>query len=428
MGKIRLSIPEDLTLKLKTAFNLHTLIETGTYRKAGTAKWAAEHFGHIYTIEGHEPFYHEALGRLAGRDNVTALLGDSREILPRVLAEVDEPALIWLDAHWLGDSDISRGTTGECPLREELRAIVARGIQHFILIDDARYFTGDPGMRITPGAWPQVDEIKNILGALGDYYFVDDFEDVTIAVPARAKKVVETHMREPGVRVVVPTSNAYVHCLPAFSYLFNKYWSAKQHVMVMRYDVRPPKLPSNFYNIAIGNQADYTWSSGLQTYLQLHYHNELLILVLEDYYIDKPIDTARIAVLWALMLEDPNIAKIDLTDDRLKVPHFYHGDGLVRSADDAPFQTSLQAAIWRKDFLLRILDPKENPWQFEKIGTRRLIALREAGEFSGLILGCKQPPVNYINAIGGMGNAPNRYDDKKFPPALWQELKDKSLI
>jgi hypothetical protein len=65
---------------------------------------------------------------------VTILHGDSVRILPQVLAELEEPATIWLDAHPKGGS----------PVLVELRLLAMSHIRcHTILIDDRRLMHGE---------------------------------------------------------------------------------------------------------------------------------------------------------------------------------------------------------------------------------------------------------------------------------------------
>lgn len=228
------------------------------------------------------------------------------------------------------------------------------------------------------------------------------------------------------MRVVVLTSNAYLRCLPTFAYLFNKHWSAAQPVMVVRYDGRPPQLPANFEQFAVGNQSDFTWSSGLRRFL-LSITDDVLLLLLEDYFLDRPVDRAKIAAMIAMMAAQPAIAKVDLSGDRARFENVeypsYQSVALVRSTPDAPFQTSLQAALWRRGFLLECLHDSETPWQFEKKGTRRLI---ERG--GALVLGLKHPALHYVNAIGGEGNMPDTWSLLRFPQPMIVELQARGLL
>lgn len=422
MGNIGFYALRDLGLALRDELNINTFIETGTY-KAKTTQWAAEHFKKVISIEANVAFNKRAKEMFKDKKHVRCVLGDSLEQFPKVINRLRKPAILWLDAHKCRFEDSL--TASECPLEAELNAIKETDINHIILIDDARLFLEPPPAPYDPAQWPDMDALKAMLPS-GYTTFI--WNDAVIAVPPEAVKIVERFTTPKEMQVVVLTSNNYVHCLPGFSYLFNKFWDAGQPVQVVRYDVRPPKMPGNFTNFAIGPQDDYTWSSGLLKYLTYH-QSPLILLMLEDYFIDKPVDKAAIKRLWKMMQDNPEIAKIDLSNDRLKVAHSDYDNGrLILSDENAVYQTSVQAAIWRVDYLKRFLDPLESPWQFERRGTKRVIKARKAGTFAGKILGCKVPPVSYVNAKGGEGTQADKWDFKKVPQWMVSELRGKRLI
>ena len=133
-------------------------------------------------------------------------------------------------------------------------------------------------------------------------------------------------------------------------------------------------------------------------------------------------DAAKITVLWRLICEHDDIAKIDLSGDRMKTPYRDYGvvDGveLVQSTEDASFRGSIQAAIWRKSYLQKHLNLSWDAWQFEKHGCRDDAA----------ILGTVEPVLSYVNAVGGAGNKPGEYDHKKIPTWMWKEMQEKGLV
>lgn len=233
------------------------------------------------------------------------------------------------------------------------------------------------------------------------------------------------------MKIVVLTSNKYVHMLTGFVHLFNKFYP-NQEVTVVRYDVRPPKLPDNFKQFAIGNQSDYSWSSGLKHYLE-QIEDEFVLLMLEDYYLDRLVNVGLINSIYNFMSANSHVFKFDLTDDRTKVPHKEHNWKMIANDKDvydviqsdinAPFLASVQVAIWRRDFLLGILNKTDNPWQFEK-NKRTKTYLKK---HDGIILGCVNPPMSYVNVVGGEGNKPGEYDLKKFPQWMKDELKENKV-
>jgi len=156
MGLVYHGIPPALALSLRDRYGLRFFVETGTL--AGkSAAWAAKHFERVYTIEVSDKFHALAKQRFGGLSNVWFLLGDSRDLLPGVLAKLPGPALVWLDAHWSKDLGIAPTA---CPLLAEIAAIVVAPVRCVTLIDDARLFTG-------VGGWPALSDIEAAFGYEG---------------------------------------------------------------------------------------------------------------------------------------------------------------------------------------------------------------------------------------------------------------------
>ena len=234
------------------------------------------------------------------------------------------------------------------------------------------------------------------------------------------------------MKIIVLTSNSYHHVLPGFAYCFNRYWPGQQPT-VLHYDAPLPPLPSNFKTTGIGRQSDHTYSSGLMTYLTALPDHQF-VLLLDDYWLSAPVDLARFFALIRMMHDQPDVDKIDLTDDRLKYPHdlitpLLRRYPMIESHPEAPYQTSLQAAIWRTAFLLRFLNVGENAWDFEKLGTRRVIAAREDGTYRGRIMGFPTPVMQYVNATGGgQGGEYHIFAKKRFHKTVWNELKARGFV
>jgi len=90
--------------------------------------------------------------------NVELIHGDSGKELPKIVARLDAPALFWLDGHYSG-GDTARGDT-DTPVNEELRAIFQPGgLQHIVLIDDARCFGTQPG-------YPTIEQVRQLVATV----------------------------------------------------------------------------------------------------------------------------------------------------------------------------------------------------------------------------------------------------------------------
>lgn len=179
MGSVRLSIDIDKACLLRRQYDLKAFIETGTF-KLGSTLLAQPFFERIITIEGYEPRFRKNMAQMNANGskpaNVEFVLGDSRVELARALDAVDTPALLWLDAHWNGGGAPESHALGdECPLREELQAVLAskHADQHVLMIDDARLFLSPPPYPHDPAQWMTYAEIEQML-APRVLYVLDD--------------------------------------------------------------------------------------------------------------------------------------------------------------------------------------------------------------------------------------------------------------
>ena len=165
MGIYSRGIPEQTALDLADKYSLTTFVETGTH-VGKTALFAANWFNTVYTIES-EPYYYDiAEANLQYKRNVALLFGSSQEVLPTVVRRIVEPTLFWLDAHWSRDLKGQRPFVVN-PVLDEIAAIKQLIINHVIMIDDARLFSGDHG-------WPAFHEIAAAIGYSYDIWVEQD--------------------------------------------------------------------------------------------------------------------------------------------------------------------------------------------------------------------------------------------------------------
>ncbi len=205
----------------------------------------------------------------------------------------------------------------------------------------------------------------------------------------------------------MPTSNALlvVSCDsyrdvwgPFFTLLF-RYWDDCPYPVFLgsNFEEYPDK---RVVSLAIGEDRD--WSSNLRRMLELIPQDGILLLQ-EDFLIDRPVDTARIdgyigyarakraACLRLMPIPGPDFPCAD------------HSDlGEIRTGAD--YRVSLQAAWWQKEHLAAIARPGESPWQFECLGSRRsdansapFLSLREGVDYpldyftTGVVRGYWEP-------------------------------------
>lgn len=120
--------------------------------------------------------------------------------------------------------------------------------------------------------------------------------------------------------------------------------------------------------------------------------DDYFVLLLDDYWVQE-CDADLLARAERKMLEGV-AAKIDLSGDRMKFPHTFCKDShFVLSDQNARYRSSLQAAIWRKEYLMKLCQDGWTPWEFELKGEK---VIRGDGE---IVLGTSRPCLRYVNVL-----------------------------
>ena len=156
-----------------TKYSLQGFVETGTYL-GDTLDYVSKSGANCTSIELSQDLY-EAAGRRFGRHkNITLIQGDSGKKLPKLIAEIKEPTLFWLDGHY--SSGITASAAADTPVSVELNAILSHPVkQHVILIDDVRCFCGENG-------YPHLEELLRAVRADG-YYGAEVSADIIRLTP-----------------------------------------------------------------------------------------------------------------------------------------------------------------------------------------------------------------------------------------------------
>lgn len=166
------------------------------------------------------------------------------------------------------------------------------------------------------------------------------------------------------MKIYLPTCDKYDHQLPAFAYLFNKYWGSDQTVVVCGYR-EPSCLPTNFTFKSLGRLETTPWTTALRTIIEQETDKYFGVL-LDDYWLYAPVHRTLVNELCE-MLDKDIIAKADLSNNtkNLGCDKFKGYINYVVGLESAQYRSSLQPAIWRKDYFLKLLVPGRNIWQFE---------------------------------------------------------------
>lgn len=155
-------------------FHTNVLIETGTYL-GDMMEAQKRHFTKLYSIELSEQLWERATGRFKSNPAINILQGDSGKVLHQLMPTINEPCLFWLDGHY--SAGITALGEKECPVFEELDAIMQHSLSHVILIDDARLFIGK-------NDYPTIAELSEYLKNCKKNYTMSVSEDIIRIIPA----------------------------------------------------------------------------------------------------------------------------------------------------------------------------------------------------------------------------------------------------
>jgi len=238
------------------------------------------------------------------------------------------------------------------------------------------------------------------------------------------------------MEIVVLTSDKTNWLLPGFAHQFNKYWDAKQRVLVAGFtrDADVAKLPANFEFYSIGAFVEYPvnkWTDALIALIQNRMKGVAhFALLLEDYWLNRRADLDAVNVLAAWMKLNPGVARMDLTSDRAfskdwRICEHVGRFDLIQSPVQSQYYMSFQAGIWQRDILLETLMPGQTPWDCELIGSQTL------GRSKRPVMGTLQRPLSYV-IVNNKGKFALK-GDWQFPSASFsshdlEELKEMAYV
>ena len=162
--------------------------------------------------------------------------------------------------------------------------------------------------------------------------------------------------------VYVATCDKYDHLIPGFAHQFNKYWGADQAVVVLGFRTPARPLPANFSFHSMEPVETRPWSTNLAMFFDT-VQDPWFTFLLDDYWLRRPVDRADVARMEREVIA--GAVKGDLSENTKNFAHTPLADGLVLAAPQAQYRTSTQPCIWTRKFMLTLLVPGLNPWQFE---------------------------------------------------------------
>ena len=151
-------------------------IETGTLTGDGVKKALDAGFEHIYSVELDKNRYNETLLKFEDEDNMNLILGNSEEVFPKIMDQINERCTIYLDAHYCGDEGEMADKWS--PIRQELNYLKTHPIKnHTIILGDWACHDNthvDERTGVPTGYIGQANTKKKILKINKNYKFYEE--------------------------------------------------------------------------------------------------------------------------------------------------------------------------------------------------------------------------------------------------------------
>lgn len=182
------------------------------------------------------------------------------------------------------------------------------------------------------------------------------------------------------MKIICTTSDKYLHLMPVFVYLFNKYWPG-QKCEVVGY-TKPNNLPDNFTFVSMGVQGHVSqWSTDLRGYFKQQTDN--FIWVMEDTFFKSEVKPYQLPDM-------TDVGRCDLTGDIQHREFNVRNNGTVEASATSRYRLSTQPSVWSREYLLTHLLPNMDPWTFET---------QDPKNDGWDIIGFLHPPVNHNEGV-----------------------------
>lgn len=181
----------------------------------------------------------------------------------------------------------------------------------------------------------------------------------------------------PSAVIIVNSCDAYSDLWDPFFLCMSEYWPECEYRVVLNTETKdyspPPQLKCKLSTHHYRPRPVTPWGARLLSTLK-DVNTDFVIVAYDDFLLNDYVNQDKIAKLLELMSSDPNIGVVYLTK-LLDVPKTVGTEhGLARVAAKADYRLNSAPAIWRRDLLIKLTKPNDNPWAWEYFGSYRTFA------------------------------------------------------
>ena len=234
------------------------------------------------------------------------------------------------------------------------------------------------------------------------------------------------NMKHPDISTLTCACDSYLFLWEDYAKLFNKYWLLDTHNVVVG---ETKSLKSkNFDFVTPGKLKDSAgkdmWGKRMLIALEKIKTPYVFCMLIDFYFvhnitkdfIEKQIDFLNTNKANKLLIDEYS--------------HFYnlhlHCRPYYKFDDKSGYQTSLMPAIWRTEWLKSIIDEHDSPWDFEILGTRRIV-----NQDNRTYINMLKAPLIY-NVISKSTFIPEQWgpntEAQGGVPVKWDDFKEKEQL
>ncbi len=161
--------------------------------------------------------------------------------------------------------------------------------------------------------------------------------------------------------ILVCTCDSYEDLWYPFFYLLDFYWPNLDCKIILNTETKS----YSYKNLKIES---YSFGPDLYGQRLLNHIKEVetpyLLLLLDDFFLRRPVDTEQLSKMIDFMDSDSEIAAMYCQESKY-VEEKDSFSSFFRMNRYSPYKLNMQAAIWRISSLLNYWRPKDNPWIWE---------------------------------------------------------------
>jgi hypothetical protein len=179
------------------------------------------------------------------------------------------------------------------------------------------------------------------------------------------------------IKIIIPTCDKYIHIVEGLVYTLEKHFNVDNKFIILGYSEPNFELPKNYEFISLGvDKGPNNWSNDLISFFK-NFKDKFFINMIDDSLMTRDANIEKIKKALKYMIKNPNVKKIFLHgsltpmstskmlgDTRL-TPISELNNEFLDVNQESNYRTSLQSAIWDRDYFVNMLKPNLSPWTFE---------------------------------------------------------------